>query len=282
MSRARRKRSTCSTDAAHALRSSLIAGPPPSAPELVREVAGRGHEIASRGDHAGSPRELGPKRFREHAIRCREQLEQVVGLRVLGFRLAGNQLAPRELWMLDVLAECGYLYDSSIGPALGANAAKLLRRYHRQKARLSHGLLHEVPVSSMAVFGVDVPIADGGSLRHFPGTWMRKAVEYWHRHRSEPYVMNFRTWELDAGQPRINAGPVVARIWHYRNLDQMPALLEQFLTPYGFTTIAQHLGLELASQRSSVEARCFGIAHGHSQQNTGADSGSCRSHTRLG
>jgi polysaccharide deacetylase family protein (PEP-CTERM system associated) len=224
-----------------------------SAPELVREVSHRGHEIASRGDHAGSPRELGPKRFREHAIRCREQLEEVVGLRVLGFRLAGNQLIPGELWMLDVLAECGYLYDSSIGPALGANATKLLRRYHRQKARLSHGLLHEVPVSSMAVFGVEVPIADGGSLRRFPGTWMRKAVEHWHRNRSGPYVMNFRTWELDAGQPRINAGPVVARIWHYRNLDQMPALLEQFLTPYGFTTVAEHLGLELASQRSSVE-----------------------------
>ena len=224
------------------------------APELVREVARRGHEIASRGDHAASPRELGPKRFREHAIRCREELEEVVGLRVLGFRLAVDQLTPGELWMLDVLAECGYLYDSSIGPSLGANATKLLRRYHRQKARLSHGLLHEVPVSSMAVFGVDVPIADGGSLRHFPGTWMRKAVEYWHRHRSEPYVMNFRTWELDTGQPRINAGPVVARIWHYRNLDQMPALLEQFLTPYGFTTVAQHLGLEVASQRPSVEA----------------------------
>jgi polysaccharide deacetylase family protein (PEP-CTERM system associated) len=224
-----------------------------SAPDLVREVSGRGHEIACRGEHSGLPHELGPERFREHALRWREQLEQLIGLRVLGFRLAGDRLTPGELWMLDVLAECGYLYDSSIGPALGINAMRVLRRYNRQKARLSHRLFHEVPISSMAVFGVDVPIADAGSLRHFPGTWMRKAVEYWHKHRSEPYVLSFRTWELDPGQPRINAGPMAARIWHYRNLDQMPALLEQFLAPYGFTTVAHHLGLELGSQRSPRE-----------------------------
>ncbi|HEX5574861.1 MAG TPA: DUF3473 domain-containing protein, partial [Gemmatimonadales bacterium] len=200
-------------------------------PDLVREVAGRGHEIASRGDHAETPRELGPARFKEHAVRCREEVEQVVGRRVLGFRLAGDRLTPGELWMLDVLAECGYLYDSSIGPAVGTNATKVLRCYQRRKTRLSHRLFHEVPISSIAVFGLEVPISDGGSLRHFPRAWMRNAVEHWHRHRSDPYVMYLRTWELDPEQPRINAGPMAARLWHYRNLDRMPARLEQFLTP---------------------------------------------------
>jgi polysaccharide deacetylase family protein (PEP-CTERM system associated) len=223
------------------------------APDLVREVAGRGHEIASRGDHADTPRELGAARFREHAVRCRDEVEQVVGRRVLGFRLAGDRLTPEELWVLDVLAECGYLYDSSIGPALGTNATKVLRCYHRYKPRLSHRLFHEVPISSLAVFGLEVPIADGGSLRHLPTTWMRNVVEHWDRHRSEPYVMYFRTWELDPEQPRINAGPMAARMWHYRNLDRMAVLLEQFLTPYRFTTVAEHLGLEYASQHSSVE-----------------------------
>ena len=238
MSRARRKRSTCSTDAVHAPRFSSISGPPRRRPNWCVRWHAEDMRLQVAGTTRASPRELGPERFREHAIRCREELEEVVGRRVLGFRLAGDRLTPGELWMLDVLAECGYLYDSSIGPALGTNAAKVLRRYQRHKAQLSHRLFHEVPISSMAVFGLEVPIADGGSLRHFPPAWMRNAVEHWHRHRSEPYVMYFRTWELDPGQPRINAGPRAARIWHYRNLDQMPALLEQFLAPYRFTTIA--------------------------------------------
>jgi len=225
------------------------------APDLVREVASRGHEIASRGDHANSPQELGAERFRDQAVRCREEVEQIVGRRVLGFRLAGDRLTPEELWMLDVLADCGYLYDSSIGPALGNNTSKVLRCYARHKPRLSHRLFHEVPISSIALLGLEVPIADGGSLRHLPTAWMRNLIEHWHKHRAEPYVMYFRTWELDPEQPRINAGPVASRMWHYRNLDQMAALLEDFLTPYRFTTVAEHLGLEYGSQHSSIETQ---------------------------
>jgi hypothetical protein len=96
-----------------------------------------------------------------------------------------------------------------------------------------------------------VPVAPG-SLRHFPTAWMRSAVEHWHRHHSEPYVMSFRTWELDPEQPRISAGPLTTRIWHYRNLDHMPALLESFLTTYRFTTVAAHLGLEFDRLHSPV------------------------------
>jgi polysaccharide deacetylase family protein (PEP-CTERM system associated) len=222
-----------------------------SAPQLVREVAERGHEIACRGEHRGPPRELGPERFREQAVRCRDQLEALIGRPVLGFRLGSDCLTPQDLWVLDVLAECGFLYDSSIGPAVGTNAAKVLRSYHRHRAQLSHRLFQEVPVSALAVFGLEVPVA--GSLRHFPTTWMKNAIEHWHRHHTDPYVMSFRTWELDPDQPRINAGPIAARIWHYRNLDQMPLLLEKVLSSYRFTTIAAHLALELSGWRAATD-----------------------------
>ena len=220
-------------------------------PDLVREVAGRGHEIACRGEHRGPPNELGPERFREEAIRCRDRLEEVVGCPVLGFRLGSDRLGPEELWVLDVLAECGFLYDSSIGPALGTNSAKVLRSYHRHRAQLSHRLFQEVPVSPLAIFGVEVPIASG-SLRHFPTAWVQNAIQHWHRHHSDSYVMYFRTWELDPDQPRINAGPIAARIMHYRSLDRMPALLEKVLSSYRFTTVAAHLGLEPAGPRSAA------------------------------
>ena len=228
-----------------------------SAPDLVREVAGRGHEIACRGDHRGPPGELGPEGLREEAIRSRDQLEEVVGSRVLGFRLGSDRLGPDELWVLDVLAECGYLYDSSIGPGLGTNTAKVLRSYHRHRAQLSHRLFQEVPVSPLAIFGIEVPV-DSGSLRHFPTAWVQNAIQHWHRHRSESYVMHFRTWELDPDQPRINAGPLAARIMHYRSLNRMPALLEKVLASYRFTTVAAHLGFEPAMVRSAAAAAAAG------------------------
>jgi polysaccharide deacetylase family protein (PEP-CTERM system associated) len=215
-----------------------------SAPDLVREVASRGHEIASRGDHPGKLRELGPERFREEAIRCRELLQEVVGRRVGGFRLASDWLAPHDLWVLDVLAECGYLYDSSIRPALGTNPAEVWLRY-RRRSWLSRRPFREVPVSSLALLGLQVPISGGGSLRLFPQAFLRRAVAHWHHSRCEPYVMYFRTWELDPEQPRISVGSLATRIHHYCNLDRMSGRLEKFLTTYRFTSVAEHLGLEL-------------------------------------
>jgi len=223
-----------------------------SAPDLVREVANRGHEIACRGDHRCPPAVLGPARFRQHAMQCREQLEEVIGRPVLGFRMAGNRLSRDDLWMLEVLAECGFLYDSSIGPALGA---KLLRYYYRHRAQLSHRLFQEVPISALAVFGMEVPIPHSGSLRHLPQTWVRNAIDRWdQKHRSDPYVLHFRTWELDPEQPRISAAPMASRIRHYRNLNRMPALLEQVLGSYRFSTVADYLGLELDRPRPSPQA----------------------------
>jgi glycosyltransferase involved in cell wall biosynthesis len=56
--------------------------------------------------------------------------------------------------------------------------------------------------------------------------------------------MDFRTWELDPGQPRIRAGSLATKL-HYRNLDRMPVLLEELLTNYRFTPVASHLGIDL-------------------------------------
>ena len=223
-----------------------------SAPDLVREVATRGHEIACRGDHRCSPAVLGPARFHQHAMQCRDQLEEVIGCPVLGFRMAGNRLSRNDLWMLEVLAECGFLYDSSIGPALGA---KLLRYYNRHRAQLSHSLFQEVPISPLAVFGLEVPIPHSGSFRHLPQTWIRNAIDRWdQKHHSDPYVLHFRTWELDADQPRIHVAPMASRIRHYRNLNRMPARLEQVLRSYPFSTVAEYLGLDLDRPRPSPQA----------------------------
>jgi hypothetical protein len=149
--------------------------------------------------------------------------------------------------MLDVLAECGFLYDSSIGPAVGS---KLLRHYYRNRARLSHRLFQEIPISALAVFGLEVPIPHSGSLRHLPQTWVRNAIDRWdQKHRSDPYVLHFRTWELDPDQPRISVGPMASRIRHYRNLDRMPALLETVLGSYRFSTVAEYLDLLVRRRR---------------------------------
>jgi polysaccharide deacetylase family protein (PEP-CTERM system associated) len=213
-----------------------------SMPDLVREVARRGHEIGSTGYSHRDAWDIGATEFRTDIARAKDRLEQVGGRRVLGFRMPNRWLSPRDLWVLGVLADAGYLYDSSIRPALRAFG-------HRswQDALLHLGseghTFYEVPVSSVSLLGLQVPVGGGGPLRHFPSPWMRRAVSRWDQRSPSPYVMYFRTWELDPEQPRLSIAPLSARVRQYRNLDRMTSLLEEYLSTYRFTSVANYIGV---------------------------------------
>lgn len=214
-----------------------------AAPELVRDVAERGHEIASRGYYHRSIAQMTPSEFREDLTRTRESLERAAGRRVLGYRVADAWFGPRDLWALDVLNREGYAYDSSVGP--------LLRRFHAEPwRRFAH--LHRVedrdmwefPISTVDLGGWMVPIAGGNYFRQLPHWFVRRAVASWMEQRHDPFLMYFHSWELDPDQPRISAAPVHSRIRHYRNLKRMPEILRYYLERYAFTSVADYLGLD--------------------------------------
>ena len=210
-------------------------------PELVRQVAERGHEIASRGYYHRGVREMGSE-FREDLARARETLERASGQRVIGYRMAERWLAPSELGALDILAEEGYAYDSSIKPAFRAYAREPWRRVVHRHGSGPHGIW-EVPLSSINLLGFDVPVAGGNHFRQFPQGLIKRAVASWDRTCDAPFVMYFHTWELDPEQPRISTASPLARVRQYRNLHRMEGMLRDFFGTYAFAGIAQHLGI---------------------------------------
>lgn len=218
-----------------------------AAPELVRLVADRGHEVASKGYYHRDIRGLGREAFREDVLRAREALERAGGRPVKGYRLPQQWLRPADLWMLEVLAESGYLYDSSIRLVLRTYAAEPWRQFpHR--AEIAGRSFLEVPLSSLRLFGIHVPIAGGNYFRQFPDRLMRRGVAYWHSQYESPYVMYFHTWELDPDQPRVQGVSFRQRIRQYRNLHKMPVMLRHYLERYQFTSIAEFFNLEEATE----------------------------------
>ncbi len=217
-------------------------------PELIRVVAERGHEIASKGYYHRNIRQLTPAEFRDDLARAREALERAGGHRILGYRVADDWFQPADLWALDVLADEGYEYDSSVGPILRSYASEPWRRFahlHRYGDRT----LWELPISTADIFGFLVPIAGGNYFRQFPHRLVRRAVAHWTRTYTAPYVMYFHTWELDPDQPKINSAPWFSRVRQYRHLDRMPQMLRYYLKRYQFTTAANYLGLTPAAIR---------------------------------
>ncbi len=86
-------------------------------PELVKEVAARGHEIGLHSWRHVPVTELDPERFRAETAKGKALLEDLTGLPVDGFRAPTFSLVPSSLWAVDVLAELGFTYSSSVLPA---------------------------------------------------------------------------------------------------------------------------------------------------------------------
>lgn len=217
------------------------------APELVRSIAARGHEIASRGYDHRSVSTLDREEFRDDLARAREAIERAAGIRVRGHRAARLWYSRRDLWALDVLAEQGYAYDSSLAPFLRRFSHEPWRR-RAHKTGTNHGSIWELPVSSTQVMGLSLPVAGGNYARQLPERFVHQRVDRWMRDEQAPFIMYFHVWELDPDQPRV-AAPLLQRVRQYRNLDRMREFLSTWLASHQFGTAAEFLGLDATAAR---------------------------------
>jgi polysaccharide deacetylase family protein (PEP-CTERM system associated) len=211
-------------------------------PELVRSLRERGHEVASKGHQHRPIHELSAGSLADDLGRAREAIERATGERVLGCRISG-WLTPRTSWALDVIAEQGYMYDSSLRPLLWSHARTATPRIpYRHRTAAGHELW-ELPVSSVSLLGCDLPIAGGNWVRQLPPWLVRGALARRDRRvPGSPLVFHFNSWELDDEQPRIDAASPLVRLRHYRHLDRMRGLLREHLAARRFTGVRDWLG----------------------------------------
>lgn len=212
-------------------------------PELVREVARRGHEIAGRGLYRRRrDRPTTEAEFRDDLRHARAALGEASGVAPLGFRAAQPWTSSSELWALEVLAEEGYAYDTSFLPTPRAVRREPWRRFAYRHQSGGHSLW-EIPVPTVSVAGRLVPIGGGNYFRQIPHTLLRHAVARWQRAHDSPFSMYFHVWELDPEQPRISAASMLSRARQYRRLDKISWVLEDYFARYRFTPVGEYLGL---------------------------------------
>lgn len=80
-------------------------------PDLVSEIAGRGHEIGCHGLHHVDMTALGPVLFAEQLDRAVEILERLTGRRPVGYRAPNLVYEP---WATRLLEDRGFVYDSTV------------------------------------------------------------------------------------------------------------------------------------------------------------------------
>jgi polysaccharide deacetylase family protein (PEP-CTERM system associated) len=218
-------------------------------PKLIREIAARGHEVASRGYYHRSLHYLTNEEFREDLRRANRVLEDACGQKVIGYRSAEKLSYKNDSWVLDVLAEEGMLYDASFLPKAGDSNVKRFAHQHHSDGRV----LWEFPYSTQNLGGYLLPISGGNYFRQIPYTMLKYAVRDWHEKRNAPFMLYFHVWELDPEQPRINAASSYNRIRHYRKLDKMEWVIKEYFRRYDFVCGAEFLGVK--EQAKALEAK---------------------------
>ncbi len=218
---------------------------------LLREIAARGHEVASHGwDHQRVFR-MDRAQFAQDIARARTAIEDAAGVRVTGYRAPSFSIDRRTPWAFMELAEQGYAYSSSVAPVQHdhygwPDAPRFAFR------PLPWSTLVEIPVTTALVGGRRLAAGGGGFFRVLPYGFSRWAIRQVNRREGRPAVFYFHPWEIDPGQPRVAGAPLRSRLRHYTNLDKMAPKLRQLVHEFAWGRM--DLLAHLESARAEAEA----------------------------
>ncbi len=202
---------------------------------LVQEIANRGHEVASHGYSHQLIYNQTPEIFREETIRSKALLEDLVQKPVRGYRAASYSITKKSLWALDILAEAGFEYDSSIFPIRHDRYGipDAVEIPHLLTTPKGNSII-EFPLSTAKLFNYKLPISGGGYFRLYPYALTRLGLMQVNRHK-KPFVFYLHPWEIDPDQPKIKSN-WLSTFRHYNNLEKCEARLKRLMSDFEFTT----------------------------------------------
>lgn len=203
-------------------------------PGLVRAMYRAGHEIAS---HSWSHRRvhtMSRREFREDVHRSKVALEDVIGDAVVGYRAPTFSITKQTAWALDVLAELGMRYDSSIFPVRHDRYGVPHAPRFPFLARGQNSSILEFPPATLRLRRLNVPVGGGGYFRLLPLGALELACRQLSRTAS-PNVATvyFHPWEFDPGQPRLPLKPL-SKFRTYVGINRSRERLSTFLATHQF------------------------------------------------
>ncbi|MBM4343602.1 MAG: polysaccharide deacetylase family protein [Deltaproteobacteria bacterium] len=207
-------------------------------PDLIGEIARRGHEIGSHGHLHQLIGELGRDGFARDLDRSLEALHKAGAGAVRLFRAPGFSLGKAQGWALPVLVSRGITVDASMFLARRAHGGYALKRRRPFDVVLPDGrTLTEAPTVPLYLGDRALPFAGGGYLRLLPWPALRACWEaaQW---AGNPVLAYVHPREIDPGQPRM---PLSAkrRFKYYVGLSTTLPKLERLLGRYRFGSIGQ-------------------------------------------
>lgn len=146
-------------------------------PGVIKRIAARGHEIGCHSDQHTWLNKMTEAECREDTRRAVDSLEQCIGQKVRSYRAPAFSIGKENLWVFDILADCGIERDSSVYPAtrdfggfpdFGVNGSAIIER---------HGVrMKEFPIAMTTLMGRQMAYSGGGYFRFFPLWFIKREM----------------------------------------------------------------------------------------------------------
>ena len=213
-------------------------------PELLDKILGNGNEI---GFHTMYHTRLDSVGFKEKFPDEIEKFHSLTKGRSKGFRAPTFSLNDSSSWVIDILSENDYQYDSSILPAKtrlygvpGADTKPYKITSNEIRKNNPAGKILEFPLLTTKFFGRTIPACGGFYLRFLPQGTIEKAIKR-NNERNVPASFYIHSWELTPEfMPKI-ALTVVENFITYHNLAKTMTRLDRLIKKFKFTSFEKFM-----------------------------------------
>jgi len=221
-------------------------------PNIVRKIVAQGHELASHGYSHQLVYTQSPAVFKEETYKSKEILENLSQQKITGYRAASYSITGKSLWALDILAELGFTWDSSIFPIRHDRYGMPNSPDRPYRIKTKFGLLTEFPLTTAKVMGMSLPAAGGGYFRQYPYFISKYLFNRASLNQTRPQIFYLHPWEIDQDQPRVEGASLFSRFRHYTNLKRCLPRLERLVDDFQFSTVSESLASVKLSKEINV------------------------------
>ena len=138
-------------------------------PDVVKEIANRGHEVGCHSDVHSWLNKLTREELMSDTKRAVGSLEDVLGKKILSYRAPAFTIGDSNRYAFEVLAECGIERDASVFPAVHSIGG--FERFSEKtpcRIKVGDSVIHEFPICTTEIFGKKMAYSGGGYFRLFP------------------------------------------------------------------------------------------------------------------
>jgi len=213
-------------------------------PEIFDKITENEHEIAF---HTMYHTRIDSPNFKENFRNEIEKFSKLTNKKSKGFRAPTFSLNETSSWIIDLLSEYDYIYDSSIVPAktdLYGTPNAEIKPYRISSDSLENDTvdskLIEFPLLVTKFLGKKVPAAGGFYLRTLPMRVIKNAIRQYEK-QEIPASFYIHSWELTPEHmPKIEL-PFKENFATYHNINKAYNRMDELLQEFEFTSFSNYI-----------------------------------------